>query len=597
MSSEKKQSLLGGAFILVAATALVKVIGAVYKIPLTGILGAEGRGYFASAYNIYTPIYVISMAGLPVAVSRLVSKNYALGKYRDVRQVFRATSPVYVLLGIAGTLLLLLLSYPYTSMDWIFSINSPKTLFALAAIAPSIFFCCVVSTYRGYYAGLRNMVPTAVSEVLEATGKLIFGLSLALFVQKTGMAQFLSLGTVFGTPVASQAEAMSAVCPYAAAAAISGVTLGTVLSTTFAVLRHKLKGDGITPEMLKNAPIPAGRREIVRELFSIALPSTISALVLNMTNIIDAWSVQNILDHVVRDHLDVIREMYGSCFAAGGILNSGIKSYLYGTFDTATDFRNLTPTITMTLGISAIPIISAAWAKKDTLSVQRAVSTVIRVVSLIAFPAGIGFVVLAKPILGLMYNGTNSASSIPISAGILQGYGILMILVALSAPTSNLLQAIGRASVTAKTMGVACVVKIVCNYIFVSIPSLNIFGALIGTTAFYIINVGVNLTILFRTTKIKLRFWSVFVKPLIAGLCCGAATWVSYTGLSRVLTFGTADSHLNGSSVSCLISIVIGGIIYLLGVFLMRILEKEDIILLPKGEKIAKLLEKFSLLG
>ena len=146
MASEKKQSLLNGAIVLVIATALVKVIGAIYKIPLTGIIGAEGRGYFASAYNIYTPIYAISMAGLPVAVSRLVSKNYALGRYRDVKQVYKVTLPAYFLLGVAGTALLLLISYPYTSMDWALSINSPKTLMSLIMIAPSILFCCVVST-------------------------------------------------------------------------------------------------------------------------------------------------------------------------------------------------------------------------------------------------------------------------------------------------------------------------------------------------------------------------------------------------------------------------------------------------------------------
>ncbi len=597
MSSERKQSLLGGAFLLVAATALVKVIGAVYKIPLTGIIGAEGRGYFASAYNLYTPIYAISMGGLPVAVSRLVSRNYALGKFRDVRQVFKVTWPVYLLLGLGGTLFLMLLSYPYTSMDWRFSINSPQTLLAIMAIAPSIFFCCMVSTYRGYYAGLRNMMPTAVTEVLEAAGKLVFGLSLALLVQRTGLLQFQADGIVFGTPAANMAEAMSVIYPYAAAAAVLGVTLGTILSASYGILRHRLKGDGITPEMLKNSPAPEGRRTIIRELFSIALPSAVSALVLNMTNLIDAWSVQNILNHVVRDHLDIIKDMYGASLSAGGVLDTGIRSYLYGTFDTAMDFRNLIPTITMTLGISAIPVISAAWAKKDTRSMQQAVQTVIRIVSLIAFPAGIGFVVLAEPILSLMYNGTNSASSIPISANVLEGYGAMMILLTLSAPTANLLQAIGKASVPAKTMGVACIVKVACNYIFVTIPGLNIYGALIGTAFFYLISVGVNLTVLVRTTKIKLRFWSVFMKPLIAGLCCGAATWVSFSGLSRILTFGSVDSRLNGSSLACLISIAIGGGIYLICVFLMKILEKEDIILLPKGEKVAKLLEKFRLLG
>lgn len=592
MSAKKKQSLLNGAFILVIATALVKVIGAIYKIPFTSMFGAECRGYFASAYNIYTPIYAISMAGLPVAVSRLVSKNCALGRYRDVKQVFKVTFPLYLLLGVVGTAVLLLISYPYTV-----SIDAPNALFAVIAIAPSILFCCIVSTYRGYYAGLNNMTPTAITEVLEASGKLIFGLSLAVLVQNIGLSQFRESGTVFGTAVQDETQALSAVYPYVAAAAIFGVTLGTVMSMLYAVLRHKIKGDEITQLMLVNSPAPSGRRVIIKELFEIAIPAAVSALVLNMTNFIDTWMVQKILSSVVTNHLDVIKQMYGSCLESGNVLDERINTYLYGAFDTAMDFRNLIPTITMALGISAIPIISAAWAKKNTLGVQNAVSTVIRVTSLIAFPAGIGFLVLSDPILTLMYNGSSSDSSIPITANVLACFGAMMIFLTLSTPITNMLQAIGKAAVPAKVMGLACIVKIVFNLIFIPIPTLNIYGALIGTAAFYILNVVINLTVLVKSTKIKLHWWSVFGKPFIASLFCGAAAYASYGFLARHIVFGDPDSRLNGSSLSCLISIAFAGLVYILCVFLMRIIEKDDIIMLPKGEKIAKVLEKLRLLG
>lgn len=597
MAAEKKQSLLNGALILVIATALVKVIGAVYKIPLTGILGAYGRGYFASAYNIYTPIYAISMAGLPVAVSRLVSRNYALGRYRDVRQVFKVTLPAYFLLGVIGTAVLVLIAYPYTSMDWALSINSPKTLYSLFMIAPSILFCCVVSTYRGYYAGLNNMVPTAVTEVLEASGKLVFGLLLASLVQRAGLAQFSDSGVVFGVPTESLTQAESVIYPYVAAAAILGVTLGTVISMLYAILRHRIKGDGITHQMLINSPQPSGRREIIKELFAIAFPSAVSALVLNMTNLIDAWMVQNILNGVVRDYLGVIKEMYRECLSAGGVLDEGIKSYLYGAFDTAMDFRNLIPTVTMMLGISVIPVMSAAWAKKNTPGVQNAASTVIRITSLIAFPSGIGFVVLSEPILELMYKGTKSESSIPITANILACYGAMMIFLTLSAPVTNMLQAIGKASVPAKVMALSCAVKIIMNFIFVPIPKLNIYGALIGTAVFYIMNVVINLAVLVKTAKIKLKFGSVFLKPFIASLFCGGAAYASYGLFLRVFTFGNPNSRLSGGSLSCLLSIAVAAAVYIIFVFLMKIIEKDDIIMLPKGEKIAKTLEKFRMLG
>ena len=140
----KKQNVLGGAMILVIATALVKIIGAIYKIPLTGIIGTLGRGYFASAYNIYTPIYAISMAGLPVAVSTIVARHAALGRYRDVKQVLRVTFPLFMLLGLIGTAVLLIMAKPYAA-----SVNSELSVYSVLCIAPSILFCCIMSTYRG----------------------------------------------------------------------------------------------------------------------------------------------------------------------------------------------------------------------------------------------------------------------------------------------------------------------------------------------------------------------------------------------------------------------------------------------------------------
>ena len=201
----KKQNVLGGAMILVIATALVKIIGAIYKIPLTGIIGTLGRGYFASAYNIYTPIYAISMAGLPVAVSTIVARHAALGRYRDVKQVLRVTFPLFMLLGLIGTAVLLIMAKPYAA-----SVNSELSVYSVLCIAPSILFCCIMSTYRGYYEGLSNMYPTAISQVIESMGKLVFGLTFAYLVIK-----FVKV------------EDRSLLYAYAAAAAISGVTLGT----------------------------------------------------------------------------------------------------------------------------------------------------------------------------------------------------------------------------------------------------------------------------------------------------------------------------------------------------------------------------------
>ncbi len=366
----EKQNVLNGAMILVVATALVKIIGAIYKIPLTGIIGSLGRGYFASAYNIYTPVYAISMAGLPVAVSAIVSKNVALGRYRDVKQVFKVTFPLFLALGVIGTAVLLFLAEPYAA-----SVKSPMSIYSIYCIAPCVLFCCVMSTYRGYYEGLNNMFPTAISQVLESLGKLVFGLSLAYVVIDYGTKQIEATGSVFGFEVKTEADA-AIIYALAAAAAVFGVTLGTVAGTIYVMLRHKFKKDGITKEMLINSPLPQSRKSTVKDIVAIAVPTAISSVVINITNVIDTIMIQNRLSTVVEKSYETIMGIYGDSITAGGIVRENIHTFLYGAYDVTLDFRNLVPTIMMTLGVSAIPIISAAVAKKDFKLVGDTVNTV-----------------------------------------------------------------------------------------------------------------------------------------------------------------------------------------------------------------------------
>ncbi len=586
-----KQNVLNGAMILVIATALVKIIGAIYKIPLTGIIGSLGRGYFASAYNIYTPVYAISMAGLPVAVSTIVARNAALGRYRDVKQVLRVTFPVFFGLGIIGTVVLLLLSKPYSS-----SIHSELAVYSMLCIAPSILFCCIMSTYRGYYEGLNNMFPTAISQVIESLGKLVFGLTLAYGVLKYATAQVALKGSVFGITVEKEGDT-AAIYALSAAAAILGVTLGTVFGAIYTNFRHRIKKDGITREMLINSPRPVSEKETLRELVKIALPAALSSLVLNVTNFIDTWMIQNRLASVVEKSGDVIMNIYGSSINAAGVATENIHTFLYGAYDTTLDFKNLVPTVMMTLGVSAIPVISAAMAKKDFRLVNNTVNTVFRTTMLIALPAGAGFMALAEPILTLLYKGTENEPGIAVAAPVLALYGAMMAILTLSSPLTNILQAIGRADVPAKALAIGCVFKIGLNYILIGIPSFNIKGAVFGTALFYLICICYNYWVLKKETHIRLDIKTVIVKPLIASVLCYLSAYFSYKFLSGVLTFGDMSGRLNGNSLSCLIAIGIAVVVYVISVLLMKTMVKDDIIMLPKGEKIAEALEKYKLLG
>ncbi|MBO5897312.1 MAG: polysaccharide biosynthesis protein [Clostridia bacterium] len=578
----KKQNVLGGAIVLVVATALVKVIGAIYKIPLTSIIGSLGRGYFASAYNIYTPIYAISMAGLPVAVSTIVSRNVALGKYRDVKQVLKVTFPLFLLLGLVGTGAMFIAAKPYVD-----SVGSPLALYSVFAIAPSILFCCVMSTYRGYYEGLSNMYPTAISQVIESLGKLIFGLSLSKLVISYSFKQIEATGAVFGTVIEQESDT-AIVYAMAAAAAIVGVTLGTVFACIYTILRHKIKKDGITQEKLVNSPLAGTKKSTMKEIIAIAVPTAISSLVLNITNFIDTWMIQNRLESVVSRHFDEIMSIYGDSITAASVAKENIHTFLYGAYDTTMDFKNLIPTIMMTLGVSAIPIISGAMAKKDHKLVGDTVNTVFRMTMLIALPAGAGFMALSGPILTLLYEGTANEPGISVAAPVMALYGLMMAILTLSAPLTNILQAIGRADVPAKSLALGCGIKIGLNYLLIGIPSINVNGAVFGTAAFYLFCIIYNYAVLKKETGVKIDLKTVIIKPLIASVLCGAAAYGVYMVVANMVGLG--------NTLGCLAGIAVAVLVYGISVLLMKTLVKNDILMLPKGEKIAKILEKYKLI-
>ncbi len=588
----KGQSMLNGALILVMATLIVKVIGAIYKIPLTALIGEVGRGYFSSAYEIYTPIYAISMAGLPVAVSKMVSESVTLGNYRDARMIFRVAKRLFLLVGIVGTLLLILIAFPYVKLG-----QCEDNLWSILMISPSIFFCCMMSTYRGYYEGLRNMTPTAISQVIEALGKLILGLAFAKITMSYGLNRFNSGETVFGKACATQEEALSAIYPYAAAAAVLSITIGTIAALGFMVLRKKIAGDTITRTMLVNSPRPQSSNDIAKALITIAIPMVISALITNITNLIDNFTIRTRLASAVAENIDYFKSAFAASLQGSGTLDKDIGTYLYGCYFSALDFKNLVTSITMSLGVSAIPALAAARALKNKQEVTSTINSVIRICMLVAAPAGLGIAALAEPIMTLLYGGTTAENLIPISSPIVMIYGIGTFVMALSTPLTNVLQAMGRADIPAKVVALGAIIKVICNFIFVGIPELNIYGATIGTLVCYTVIVTLNLYFTIKVSKCKINFVSTFGKPAISAIVCALSAYATHAVFSNILTFGDASSRLNGANFSTLLGVGVAVVVYAVMLLIVKGISKDDLLMLPKGKKIAKALEKYDLIG
>ena len=607
LEENKKQSVLNGAMILMIAVVLVKVIGALFKMPMTSLIGMTGRGYFNSAYEIYTPIFAIAMAGLPVAVSRMVAENVALQKYRQARAVFKVSQKLFLIVGVAGTLILLLVAYPYA-----YFIANVKSFRAILCVAPSIFLCCYMSAYRGYYEGLRNMVPTAISQVIEALGKLVIGLALIKLVMNRGSSQFESgmrasgdvSAVVFGKEVTDLAQANSVIVPRAAAAAVLGVTIGSLLSLLFLMVFYKIKGDSFSNSMLAHSPAPQPGGEIAREMIKISVPMVISALILNITNLVDTATIQARLASALNKDFTAVVEMYSKSIYKAvelGRLNisesAEVVKYIWGAYGTALDFKTLVPSITIQLGVSAIPALAAAWAIKNKSGMRSTIETVLRIGMLIALPAGFGMASLATPILTLIYGRGNSSEAIPIVAPILILYGIFTAIIAVSIPITNMLQAVGRADIPMKTVAAAAVCKIICNFILVGIPKINVYGAVAGTILFYLIIVSTNMFCLLRISKVRVNWKGVFVKPFIAALVSGVTAFAAHGIIVRIFPADTTASVVNSDTFGTLIGVFLAVLVYFAAVLLLKGIAREDVIVLPKGEKIAKTLEKYGLLG
>lgn len=587
MAERKKQSLLTGAGVLAIATVAVKLIGALYKIPLTNLITVEGYGYFTGAYAVYNPLYAISMAGLPVAVSKLVSQNIELGRIKDAKLIFKVAQKLFFTVGLFGTVLLALIAVPYSNL-----VASPQNYISILAVAPCILFCCMMSSFRGYYEGLNNMTPTGVSQVIEAFVKLVFGLAATYICFNKWINNYHAnavdgVATVFGQKVNNEAEALSVMYPYAAAVAILGVTLGSMFGLLYLYIRYKRKGFGFTRDELVNSPPSQSEKTLRKSLIKIAAPVALSSVILNVSNIIDDTTIRNRLAFALEQNGDYIKEIYRSSLEAAQTLDSGIVNYLYGTHGSVLNIKNLIPTVTLTLGISAIPVLSRAWTAKDKTQIKSTIESVLRVTMMIALPAGFGIAALAKPILTLLY--PNETHMVPIATPMLTIYGFGIFLFAIVSPVTNMLQAVGRTDIPLRTVFIGSVIKIALNFVLIGNPDINIHGAPVSTTVCYIVMLSINLTSLIKVTDVKINFVSVFVKPCISGAACGVTAYFANYILQNILGVG--------NTLSTLISVCAGAGIYAVLMLLIKGIAKDDIEMLPKGEKIAKVLEKFKVLG
>ncbi len=579
--ARKNQSFLQGAFVLASSMIIVKSFGMIYKIVLANMFGGVGTGLFNAAYALYNPLFMLATAGFPIAISRMVSESVANGRFRDVKKIHRVSVPIFVITGCVCFILMVVGSFIYVNL-----IKTPNAIFAILALSPTVLFGCLMSIYRGYFEGMRNMVPTAVSEIIEATFKLFVGLTMAYLTIRFGVSQYENTGYVLGMKCTSLEQATDYIMPIAVGAAITGISLGGIMGFIYLYVHYRRNGDGITAEELRNSPRPRSDRDTVKIMVRTAIPVGLGAILLSITDVIDTSLVQSRIYDIMQTNPEALLNIYGTLIPDSVYYAGETHTYLFGCFGYASTLTMLITSLTQVFGSSALPSVTAAWTSGDKKKLKQSLETVLRITLMVTIPSGIGLSVLAGPVLSLIYGSPNVSNEVEIATKVLTTMGIAVIFVGTATPICSMLQAIGRVDMPLKLMAIGMTVKIITNYILVGIPEINIQGAPIGTFICYMFISVAGIFFLCRYTKIVPNFVSILIKPLLAALVCGVGAFVSY----NILNY-----FINGK-VATVLAIIAAIIIYAVCLFLFKAVYKDDILQLPKGAKIAKFLERRGLI-
>ena len=530
--TSKKQSFLHGAALLALATAVVKVIGAFYKIPLKMVIGDQGYGYFITAYDVYNVLLLIATAGLPVAMSRMISQASAMGHSNQVRRVYKTARAIFLALGLMSSLFMVLGS------RWLAEkvLMQPNAAYAIACLGPCALFMGIISTFRGFFQGHGNMRPTSASQVLEAAVKLAIGLGLAFFL----MRMFQNV-------------------PVAVAGAVLGVTVSCAVSAVF--LYSKFRPAYRT--LPESDDTPLSFKATAKGLLAIAVPITIGSAGLQFLVVVEQ-----------RIYMGQLMNVCGYSQAAADTMK--------GIYSMAMTIYNMPCAFIVPISISVIPAIASQLTLKNHTVVRETEESAARVAGLISMPCAVGLCLLARPIMALL--GGYSGENLELAAKLMTFLGICVFLYANIQYTNALLQAHGYAYVPVINMLLAGVCKLVVVYFLSGNPSLGIMGAPIGSVLSYSAIATMNLLSIRRLVPQKPKLLQNMIRPALPALLMGVVVALTYWGLTRIL--GQDGSRV----LLCGIPIAVGAAVYFGGIVLFKTITREDCLLLPKGEKIAKLL-------
>jgi len=533
----EKRSFVAGAAVLAAAGLLVKFIGAVYHIPLANLVGVDAMRYYDIVYRYYTWLLVISSAGLPTAISKLVSERVTLGDYKGGRQVFKTAFRLLLLVGIFTSLfmyfgadLLSGISYPKDA-----SLEIAKQALSFRALAPALLFVSLMCAYRGYLQGMQQMTGTAVSQIAEQLFKLAAGFALAKLLLPKG-PEYAAMGALIGV-------------------SISEFFALIIIFVFYIRRRQRFIEPESTRQKLHTRSLP-----ISRQILMIAVPVTIGASVMPLTGILDSALIIRTLEGI------------GYSVEAAGEAYSLLYSYV-------TRVINMPAVLTVALAMSLVPAISSYTAKKEFRLVKSAALTGMKLALIIGTPCAVGLYVLAEPILGMLYSSLTKVQ-LSVASDLMRTACVGVVFLSLVQALTGVIQGLGKPYVPVINLVFGGFLKVITLLVLMRRPEINIQGAAVSTVVCYGTAGILDIVYLVRKTGLRLNIFDVFIKPIASSALMGLAVYALYAFLI---------THI-GPTLATLIAVMIGVALYAAAFIGLRMLNTEDLAFIPGGGRLKALM-------
>lgn len=539
--TKQKGSFLKQAAILAFAGILVRFLGFVYRVPMTNMLGDVGNGIYGAGYNIYMFLLILSSAGLPAAISKLVSERLALHQYRNAHRVFQVSLLISATLGTIFAILLAL-----TAKKMAVLVSSPDSYYAILTLCPTLVIVAVMSVYRGYFQGMHTMVPTAISQIVEQ----IFNAFFSVYLAYLFLGWYVPAGQTKNLPLGA-----------------AGGTMGTGIGAAAGLIVVWISYLLIRPDLLKRAERCRQTQEetqtqLAKKIMQTALPIIAGTAVFSITNLIDMGMVTKILKDIGFSDMEATA-LYGQ---------------LNGKYVTLT---TLPVSISTAIATAVLPSIAASNRLGEKNQVKRKMNLTMRISMIISVPASVGIAALGPQILAMLFPSAKEGGMLLVVGG------VSIIFLALCQTATGVLQGLGHIKVPVVGALLGAVTKVILNAVLIPIPMLNVLGAVLSTTGCYLVAALFDVYMLSRITQVRFDWNRVMLKPILGAVVMGIAALGIYHGLFALLPY----------NILCTLTAIIGAmVVYAIVMLWIGGIQEEDLQAMPMGGRLVRICQKIKLL-